>query len=360
MNEDCLKLTTYFGERQRSGDRFVAEAMLDLFGEHQIASSILLRGIAGFGPRHHLRTDQTLSMSEDPPVAVIAVDTRNKIDELLDPVLAIKARGLLTLERARLLTDDIGPVELSDELHEATKLTVYVGRKERVYGVPAYIALCDLMYRRELAGASVFLGVDGTAHGHRQRARFFDRNTDVPVMIIAVGSGERIGRVLPEIGGLIRRPLITLERVRVCKRDGPAAGTTPRVARHRRTRPRSMWQKLMVYTSEAARHGGQPIHRALVRELRQRKSSRGATVLRGIWGFHGDHEPHGDKLFQLARHVPTVTIIVDTPDNIAESFDVIDEFTREQGLVTSEMVPALVSVDGDDRDGGTRMARHDY
>ena len=359
MNEDCLKLTTYFGERQRSGDRFVAEAMLDLFGEHQIASSILLRGIAGFGPRHHLRTDQTLSMSEDPPVAVIAVDTRNKIDELLDPVLAIKARGLLTLERARLLTDDIGPVELSDELHEATKLTVYVGRKERVYGVPAYIALCDLMYRRELAGASVFLGVDGTAHGHRQRARFFDRNTDVPVMIIAVGSGERIGRVLPEIGGLIRRPLITLERIRVCKRDGSLL-ERPHALPGTDEHGLSMWQKLMVYTSEAARHGGQPIHRALVRELRQRKSSRGATVLRGIWGFHGDHEPHGDKLFQLVRHVPTVTIIVDTPDNIAESFDVIDEFTREQGLVTSEMVPALVSVDGDDRDGGTRMARHDY
>jgi PII-like signaling protein len=131
-------------------------------------------------------------------------------------LLAIKARGLLTLERARLLTDDIGPVEL----HEATKLTVYVGRKERVYGGPAYIALCDLTYRRELAGASVFLGVDGTAHGHRQRGGFFDRNTDVPVMIIAVGSGERIGGVLPEIGGLIRRPLITLERIQVCKRDG--------------------------------------------------------------------------------------------------------------------------------------------
>ena len=263
------------------------------------------------------------------------------------------------LERARLLQDGIGPVELSDELHEATKLTVYVGRKERVYGVPAYIALCDLMYRRELAGASVFLGVDGTAHGHRQRAKFFDRNADVPVMIIAVGSGERIGRLLPELGGLIRRPLITLERVRVCKRDGQLL-ERPHALPGTDEHGLALWQKLMVYTSEAARHGGQPIHRALVRELRQRKSSRGATVLRGIWGFHGDHEPHGDRLFQLARHVPTVTIIVDTPDNIAESFDVIDEFTGEQGLVTSEMVPALVSVDGDDRDGGTRMARHDY
>jgi PII-like signaling protein len=83
-------------------------------------------------------------------------------------------------------------------------------------------------------------------------------------------------------------------------------------------------------------------------------------VLRGIWGFHGDHERHGDKLFQLVRHVAVATIIIDSPQNIAESFDVVDEFTQEQGLVTSEMVPALLSVDGDDRHGGTRMARHRY
>jgi hypothetical protein len=30
-------------------------------------------------------------------------------------------------------------------------------------------------------------------------------NADVPTMIIAVGDGERIGRVLPELGGLLRR-----------------------------------------------------------------------------------------------------------------------------------------------------------
>jgi PII-like signaling protein len=359
VNEDCLKLTSYFGERQRSGDRFLAEAMLDLFGEREIASSILLRGVAGFGLRHHLRTDQTLSMSEDPPVAVIAVDTKTRIDELLEPMLAMKKRGLVTLERARLLRHDIGPIGLSDELDEVTKLTIYVGRKERVYGIPAYIALCDLLYRRQLAGASVFLGVDGTAHGQRERARFFDRNVDVPVMIIAVGSGEQIGRVLPELGGLIRRPLITVERVRVCKRDGELL-ERPHALPGTDEHGLGLWQKLMVYTSESAHHGGQPIHRALTRELRQRKSSRGATVLRGIWGFHGHHEPHGDKLFQLARHVPVVTIVIDTPANIAESFDVIDEFTNEKGLVTSEMVSALVSVDSDDHHGGTDMSRHPY
>jgi PII-like signaling protein len=359
VDEDCLKLTTYFDERQRADGQFLAEAMLNLYEQRSIATSIVLRGIAGFGSRHQFRTDQSLSLSEDPPVAVTAIDTRTVIEGLLDPLRAIQKRGLISLERSRLLHDDTGAMELSDELHEATKLTIYVGRKERVYGIPAYVALCDLLYRRQLAGASVFLGVDGTVRGHRERARFFDRNADVPMMIIAVGSSERIGRVLPELGGLLRRPLLTLERVRVCKRDGELL-ERPHALPGTDEDGLTLWQKLMIYSSEAARYDGTPIHRALIQRLRQRTSSRGATVLRGTWGFHGDHEPHGDKLFSLGRHVPVVTIIIDTPDNIAESFDVVDEITQEQGLVTSEMVPALVAADGDDSQGGTDMARHPY
>jgi PII-like signaling protein len=101
----------------------------------------------------------------------------------------------------------------------------------------------------------------------------------------------------------------------------------------------ALWHKLMVYTSEAAQFHGQPIHRAIVRRLRAAGIS-GATTVRGVWGFHGDHAQHGDRLLQLGRHVPAVTIVVDTPDRIAAAFAAIDELTAEQGLVTSETVPA--------------------
>jgi len=100
------------------------------------------------------------------------------------------------------------------------------------------------------------------------------------------------------------------------------------------------WQKLMVYTSEAVQHRGQPVHRAIVRRLHAAGIS-GATTQRGIWGFHGDHAPHGDRLLQLGRHVPAVTIVVDTQDRIATAFSVIDELTTERGLVTCETIPAL-------------------
>jgi len=58
VNEDCLKLTSYFGERQRTGHAFVADALLDLYGRHEIATSVLLRGTEGFGASQQPRTDR--------------------------------------------------------------------------------------------------------------------------------------------------------------------------------------------------------------------------------------------------------------------------------------------------------------
>jgi PII-like signaling protein len=325
VNQPCLKLTTYFGERQRvitdhvRRPGFLADAMLDLFDTREIAASVMLRGIASFGPRHVLRTDESLSLSEDPPVAIAAVDVESKISGLADEVVAMTGHGLVTLERARL----VGGGDLLDVgADDAVKLTVYVGRQERIGGLPAYRAVCDLLYRQGLSGGAVFLGVDGTAHGERYRAAFFSSNVNVPLMIISVGTAAQVSTVVAELSAVAPKALLTIERVRVCKRGGELFG-----------RPHQLLESGMAH---------------------------GATVLRGIWGFHGDHEPHGDKLFQLTRRMPVVTIIIDTPEWIARSFDIVHELTADHGLVTSEMVPAVVTIAGPDRHGDGLLARHDY
>jgi len=356
VSADCLKLTSYFGERHRSGSGFVADALLELYGRHEIAASILLRGTEGFGLRHHLRTDRSLTLSEDLPLIAIAVDTRPRIETVLTRTTELNRTGLVTLERARLLADVTGPVSLSADPDEETKLTVYLGRQERAGRVPAFMAVCDLLHRRGIDGATALLGVDGTAHGRRERAAFFSRNAEVPMMVIAVGSGVRIGGVLTDLGTLLRRPLLTVERVRICKRDGRLLAT-PQALPGTDEHGMALWQKLMVYTSEATQHQGQPIHRAIIRRLRSAGLS-GATTLRGIWGFHGDHAPHGDRLLQLGRHVPAVTIVIDTPERISTAFSVIDELTGERGLVTSETIPAMRASAGERQRGGTRLATH--
>ncbi len=356
MTDDCVKLTSYFGERHRSEGAFTADALIELYGRHEIAASILLRGTEGFGLKHHLRTDRSLTLSEDLPLIAIAVDTRARIETVLPQTVQLNRTGLVTLERARLLTDVTGPIWSPEDLDEATKLTVYLGRQERAGRVPAFVAVCDLLHRRGLDGATALLGVDGTAHGRRERAAFFSRNAEVPMMVIAVGAGDRIRDVLPELGPLLQRPLLTLERVRICKRDGRLLAT-PAALPSADDHGMALWHKLMVYTSEAAQHQGQSVHRAIVRRLRSAGLS-GATTQRGIWGFHGDHAPHGDRLLQLGRHVPAVTIVIDTPDRISAAFSVIDELTSERGLVTSEIVPAMRASAGRRQRGGTRLATH--
>jgi PII-like signaling protein len=365
MNQQYLKLTAYFGERQRAlaeGARpgFLADSMLDLFGASNVATSVMLRGITSFGPRHVLRTDESLSLSEDPPVTIAAVDFEPKIRDLTDDVIAMINDGMVTLERARLVGRQLGPPALDDaDRWDAAKLTVYVGRQERVAGTRAPYGVCELLHRHGFAGASVFLGVDGTAHGVRYRAKFFGRNVNVPLMIIAVGTTAQVSAAAAELSTALRNPLLTVERVRMCKRDGELFAR-PQELPQTDDRGRALWQKLMVNTTEATTHDGHPIHRALIRRLLDSDTAHGATVLRGIWGFHGDHKPHGDKLFQLGRQVPVTTIIVDTPESIARSFDIVDQLTTRHGLVTSEMVPAALSFDRSQRRGDTSLAQYDY
>jgi PII-like signaling protein len=359
MSQDGLKLTTYFGERSRVKGTLLADELLEIHARHKISSSILLRGVQGFGAKHRLRSDRLLTLSEDLPLVCVAVDRSEQIERLLTDVRSIGHDGLMTLERARLY-GDAHSVEPKDARGEsdpfpvvgttagrredvqdparAAKLTVYLGRHERVDRSPAFVAICQMLYENGVAGATVLLGVDGTRHGTRERARFFARNQNVPLMIVSVGDRRQINTAIGRIEQLLSEPMFTLEDVRICKRDGvllerPHEGlSTGEYGMDNRL-------KLTIVVSEATTYERRSVYVELVRRLRAANAA-GATSLRGMWGFHGDHLPHGDRLLSIRRHVAVVTEAIDTPERIAALFPVVDELTHEHGLVTSELVPA--------------------
>jgi len=348
VSADCLKLTSYFGERDRTGGGFLADTLIDCYARHELAASLVMRGVEGFGAKHQLHTDRLLTLSEDLPLVSVAVDRRERIEAVLPEVVALSGDGLITLERARM------PTEHAVEPAESTKLTVYVGRGQRVGRRPASVAVVDLLRRHGVAGATVLLGVDGTVRGTRRRATFFGTNAYVPLMIVSVGAGERIRAALAELSATLDDPLVTLERVRVCKRDGrllaeplPVPETDPSGL--------GLWQKLMVFCSEQSRHDGKPLYQEIVHRLRS-AGAMGATALRGIWGYHGDHRPHGDTLWQLQRRVPIVTVVVDRPAAIRRWFEIVDECTDRTGLVTSEIVPAFQARGPGIEAGGLQLA----
>jgi PII-like signaling protein len=333
LNEPGIKLTTYFSERDRSGDRFLADSLFDVYERHRIHTSILLRGVEGFGQHNKLQTDRLLTLSEDLPAVSIATDTRARIERALPDLLRIATHGLITLERAALAAGEgLGRLQPASDPARALKLTLYGGRSSR------YVDAIDRLRRAGAAGASVLLGVDGTLHGARRRGRFFSRNTTVPLMLIAVGDATNLRSALPTLQDLLDDPVATIETVQVCKSNGQLFAPPHPVA-ETDSSGLPIWQKLMVHSEEQAKVNRTPLHRELVRQLREAGAA-GATVLRGMRGFYGDHEPFADRMFQLRRNVPVHVILVDTPSAVKRWWPIVDELTREAGLVTSELVPA--------------------
>jgi PII-like signaling protein len=344
VDEECIVLTSYLPERQHADGVTSGAALLDLYARQRTATSILLRSIEGTG-RQQPRVGRSLPLAAEPTLTAIAVDTRANIEAVLDQTLRLARPRLVTMERARLLSGEIDPIWLGEEPGEATRLTLHCRHRDRAYQIPAFEAVCELLYRREIAGATVVSGTDGVgpAHGRLQPAQLLRRDADAPLMVIAVGAGNRMAMLLPELGGMFRRPLMTIEKIRLCKRDGQFV-SHPRSALAASDADAEAGMtaqlKLTVYTSEAARHDGQPVHRAIVRSLPSAGITE-VTTVRGIWGYHGDHAPHGDHFPRPTRHVPVVTTVIGTLEGISAAFDAIDPLTAERGLVTVETVLAM-------------------
>jgi PII-like signaling protein len=345
VSSEALKLTTYFGERSRLRGRLLADELLATHARHELRASVLLRGIQGFGIKHRLRTDRLLTLSEDMPLVSVAVDAPERIESLMADLGEMGHEGLVTLERARMFHGREEIEQLARTVEGQVKLTLYAGRHERVGRVPAFVAVCQALHEAGVAGATVLLGVDGTRHGQRQRARFYSSNRSVPLMVSTVTDATRLAEALADLGDSLGEPLFTVERVRLCKRDGRLLQAPHDRSTLAADHGMEVRQKLTIVTSEAARHEGRSVHLELVRRLRAAQAA-GATTVRGIWGFHGDHAPHGDRLLSIRRHVPVVCEIVDTPERIAALFEIVDELTSERGLVFSEPVPSTYTLGG--------------
>jgi PII-like signaling protein len=328
------KVTVLFGERDRVGGRFLAEHVIDEFERAGLHAAILMRGVEGFGPKHRLRTDRLLTLSEDLPIVAVGAGEPSAADTVADRIGSLPFDGLVITERILLTEARAAGAAAPDG---RSKLSAYVGRSRRVDGRPAHRWLVERLRAAGAEGAGVLLGVDGLLGGRRRRAGFFARNVDVPALVVSVGRPEVLAAVAGDCGRLAPDSVVTLERAHVCKRDGGPLSPPPPVASPAEG---GMWRKLTLYASEQDRAGDRPIHVEAVRRLREAGAA-GATALRGTWGFDGSRPPHGDTLRSLRRNVPTLTVVIDEPEPSERWLAILDELTPVRGVITSELVPAI-------------------
>ena len=282
VSEDASSSRRYFGERDRAGDRFLADALRRRLRPPRAARpACVLRGDEGFGAKQHLRTDRLLTLSEDLPLVAVAVDARER-DRGGAARRAARSRvdGLVTLERARLLDR---PRRRAPAGCRGAKLTVYVGRQERAGGgrpssPSSTCCTAAASPARRCCSASTAPRT-ASAGARASSARNAERAADG-------GRGGRRRRASPrrcrELAALLARPLVTLERVRVCKRDGSG---WPTAALPGATRAAWRLAEAHGLRRRAGRHGGgrctrarAPAARGRARRARRRCAASGATT----------------------------------------------------------------------------------
>jgi PII-like signaling protein len=101
--EEGFLLRIFVGESDRHGHQPLYEAIVLKAREQGMAGATVLRGVMGFGKHSVLHTAKILRLSEDLPMVIEIVDSREKVESFLTQLDDMITDGLVTLEQVRVL-----------------------------------------------------------------------------------------------------------------------------------------------------------------------------------------------------------------------------------------------------------------
>jgi PII-like signaling protein len=102
LPEEGHLLRIFVGESDRHGGLPLYEWIVRQARERGLAGATVLRGVEGFGAHSRLHTAKVLRLSEDLPIVVEIVDSKEKIEAFLPVIDASIPEGLATLEKVQI------------------------------------------------------------------------------------------------------------------------------------------------------------------------------------------------------------------------------------------------------------------
>jgi uncharacterized protein len=92
------RLTIFIGESDHHGHTPLATEIVQRAHKAGLAGASVFRGVEGYGASNHIHTTRILSLSDDLPMAVIIVDTEQRIRAFLAELDELISEGLVIVE----------------------------------------------------------------------------------------------------------------------------------------------------------------------------------------------------------------------------------------------------------------------
>jgi PII-like signaling protein len=217
------KVTVYVGEDVHHHGEPLYLAVLNYLFYHGVSGATVTKGVAGFGPDHHLHTARILEVSENLPMKIEFVETQDTLATLLPKLLQMVGEGLIEVQDTTVLKAATAhlpqPALPHVALHGKAKLMrIFIGEDDRWRGKPLHDAIVESLRANDIAGATVYRGICGYgAHRRFHKEKRLSLSSDLPVMLSVVDEEAKIRAYLPVLDQMVREGLVVVSDVEVIK-----------------------------------------------------------------------------------------------------------------------------------------------
>ena len=105
---------------------------------------------------------------------------------------------------------------------ERVLMRIFIGASDKHGHIPLYEALVELFRKEGFAGATVLRGVAGFgAHSVYHTDKLLRLSLDLPIIVEAVDTQEKIDALMPRIDEMMNGGMITLEQATVIRYSSP-------------------------------------------------------------------------------------------------------------------------------------------
>lgn len=99
----------------------------------------------------------------------------------------------------------------------ARMLRIHFGEDDKWEGKPLYQAIVEKCRQMDIAGATVFRGIEGYGASTLIHRPHLLRSSDLPVMVSVIDSEENILKLIPVLDEMVHEGLIAMSEVEVIR-----------------------------------------------------------------------------------------------------------------------------------------------
>ncbi|WP_018131920.1 DUF190 domain-containing protein [Effusibacillus pohliae] len=211
-------------------------------------------------------------------------------------------------------------------------LNIVLGEQEldHRHSQPLYTEIMQFLWKKGLAGATVARADAGIDENDTFREMVLEDVpfNNLPIVIEAVDTQERVRSLLPELKSMIPHgEIVTIEAFDILKGAWPMNETE--------------YLMLKIYVKEKSDWFGRALYQELLHLLNEHQLI-WSTVTRGIVGFGKDHVIHKQSIFSLSSQVPVVIEAVGRTEVVRRLVPELEKRVQEGLLIA---IPVQVVMD---------------